>query len=195
MTTYQQDALRTLSDKYHIGAIDPDLLHGALGLVTESGELLEGLLLNGDTVNAKEELGDTTWYIPPICKALGITIDEVEDAIGAPDHAALLTTIPTLTDVAMRLCIEAGHVQDAIKRAVYYGTPLNSAALVNRLGKILHLIRHGCYLLGTSHEEVKGINIAKLKARFPQRFTEAEAINRDLQSERVVLEGGVASEA
>jgi hypothetical protein len=192
MTTYQQDALRTLSDKYHIGAIDPDLLHGALGLATESGELLEGLLLNGDTVNAHEELGDTTWYIPPICKALGITIDEVEDAIGAPDHATLLTTMPTLIDVAMRLCIEAGHVQDAIKRAVYYGSPLNSAGVVNHLGRIIHLIRHGCYLLDTTHEKVKATNISKLKARFPQRFTEAEAIQRDVSNERLVLEGGVA---
>lgn len=190
MGTYQQDALRTLSDKYHIGAINPDLLHGALGLATEAGEFLEASLYGLDRVNAKEELGDITWYIPPICRALGTTIEQVEDALGAPDigPGSVLTT-PTLLDVAGRLCVEAAHVQDVLKRTVYYGAPLNSEAIIHRLGRIIHLIRHACVLLDTDHDEVKAININKLKARFPDRFTEAGAIERDTQHERVVLEG------
>lgn len=33
------------------------------------------------------------------------------------------------------------------------------------------------------------VNIAKLRARFPDKFTEADAINRDLDAERAILEG------
>ena len=33
------------------------------------------------------------------------------------------------------------------------------------------------------------LNIAKLKKRFPNGFTEVEALNRDLESERSALEG------
>lgn len=45
--------------------------------------------------------------------------------------------------------------------------------------------------LGFTFEEVQKINIDKLRARYPQKFTELDAQNRDLVEERTVLEGGV----
>jgi NTP pyrophosphatase (non-canonical NTP hydrolase) len=48
--------------------IDADILHGSIGIATESGELIEAIvkvLESGeelDTVNLKEELGDVSWY-------------------------------------------------------------------------------------------------------------------------------------
>lgn len=42
--------------------------------------------------------------------------------------------------------------------------------------------------LGFTFEEVQQINIAKLRARFPNRFTEYDAENRDLAAERQILE-------
>lgn len=83
MNEYQAQALRTLSDQYHVGAVDPDLLHAAIGLATESGELLDALkrrLFYGkplDDVNLVEELGDLMWYIAVACHSLGTTIDAV----------------------------------------------------------------------------------------------------------------------
>jgi hypothetical protein len=37
-------------------------------------------------------------------------------------------------------------------------------------------------------KEVMDINIKKLEARYPEKFTEDKAINRDLEAERKILE-------
>jgi len=61
------------------------ILHGAIGLSTESGEILDCIkkhLFYGkplDLVNLKEELGDIFWYCALLAGELGITFDEVQD--------------------------------------------------------------------------------------------------------------------
>lgn len=58
------------------------LLHGAMGVSTESGELLDALkkhIYYGkplDVVNLKEEVGDCLYYLAMICDTLGITIED-----------------------------------------------------------------------------------------------------------------------
>ena len=42
--------------------------------------------------------------------------------------------------------------------------------------------------LGISFEEMWEKNIAKLRVRFPEKYTDHHAVNRDLDSERKVLE-------
>lgn len=80
---YQQAALRTLSDQNFISTVNPDLMHAAMGLATESGELLDAIKKRAfygkalDEVNLIEELGDLMWYIAVACEALGTTIDAV----------------------------------------------------------------------------------------------------------------------
>lgn len=43
--------------------------------------------------------------------------------------------------------------------------------------------------LGFTFEEIQATNIAKLRKRYPNKFTEYDAINRDLSAERQILEG------
>lgn len=47
----------------------------------------------------------------------------------------------------------------------------------------------GCAATGYTFEQGQERNIAKLRERFPDKFTEDKAINRDHAAERVVLEG------
>lgn len=60
-----------------------DLLHAALGMQSEAGEVTEEIvasILKGreiDMVNVKEELGDQLWYIALALRAIGSTFDEV----------------------------------------------------------------------------------------------------------------------
>lgn len=59
------------------------ILHGALGIASEGGELLAECQrwiwykkdLNRN--NVKEELGDVLWYVAEVCNALGFTMDEI----------------------------------------------------------------------------------------------------------------------
>jgi hypothetical protein len=45
--------------------------------------------------------------------------------------------------------------------------------------------------LDLDFESLLQLNIDKLKARFPEKFTESHALNRDLDKERDILEGKV----
>ena len=78
---YQKDALVTLS------TVKPDismqLLHGALGLCTEVGELQDAIkrMFYGKALDAEniiEELGDLEWYMAAIRDALDVTQAEVQ---------------------------------------------------------------------------------------------------------------------
>lgn len=93
------------------------VLHGIVGMATESGELVEALLkiANGeqaDQVNIMEEVGDTNWYEAILSDTLCFEVDEANERV-----------------------------------------------------------------------------INKLMKRFPDKFCEGHAKNRDLDSEREILEG------
>lgn len=59
------------------------LLHGGIGLATESGEFLDALkrhIFYGkplDTVNLAEEMGDLFWYMAVVCNAVGVSFEDV----------------------------------------------------------------------------------------------------------------------
>lgn len=43
------------------------------------------------------------------------------------------------------------------------------------------------YAVGVTPEQAQAANIAKLKARYPAKFTEENAVNRDIEAERIAL--------
>jgi NTP pyrophosphatase (non-canonical NTP hydrolase) len=59
------------------------ILHGIMGIDTESGELTDALKKflfygkNIDTVNVVEELGDLLWYVALICDELKISFSDI----------------------------------------------------------------------------------------------------------------------
>ena len=106
----------TLSNSEFMEAAN--LVHGVIGLATESGELLELLrdTINGkplDRTNLQEEVGDGKWYMAILAKV-------------------------------------------------------------------------GRFMWGDDER----LNIAKLRKRFPDKFTEYDANNRNLEAERLLLESG-----
>jgi NTP pyrophosphatase (non-canonical NTP hydrolase) len=55
-----------------------DILHGALGISTEAGEILKAIQGNGplDMVNLAEEVGDILWYAHLILKRANMTFEQ-----------------------------------------------------------------------------------------------------------------------
>jgi NTP pyrophosphatase (non-canonical NTP hydrolase) len=86
------------------------------------------------------------------------------------------------------LVTEAGELADAMKKAKYYGKTLDLVNLKEEGGDVLWYLALMFDELGTDFEAEMARVIAKLKARFPQKFEQAEALNRDLVKEREVLE-------
>lgn len=83
---YTDGVLRTKSDHFDNDAVPADLLHAIMGVVTESGELMDvckRAFYYGkgkdavDLVNIKEEFGDVLWYVALGLHACGASFEEV----------------------------------------------------------------------------------------------------------------------
>lgn len=83
---------------------------------------------------------------------------------------------------------ESGEMLDALKKSIYYGKPLDVVNVKEEAGDILWYLAILFDELGTDFETEMNRVINKLKTRFPDQFTEDEAFNRDLTTERKVLE-------
>lgn len=73
---------------------------------------------------------------------------------------------------------EAGEVVELIKKHVGHGHELPPEQLKKELGDVLWYVAAIATLAGFSLDEVAQLNIAKLKARYPEGFSEAASKNR-----------------
>lgn len=112
---------------------------------------------------------------------------ESEDFSGIAERLASRAN-QRLLHGAMGLCTESGEFLDQLKKHIYYGRDLDATNLEEEVGDMFWYMAIICDQLGVSFEDLMTQNIAKLKARYGEKFTEDRAINRDLQLERQVLE-------
>lgn len=94
-----------------------------------------------------------------------------------------------LLHAAIGMQTESAEFSDMLKKHIFYGKPIDRVNLAEELGDQLWYVAMALRALGTDFETVMERNIAKLKARYPQKFTEELAENRDLETERAILEG------
>lgn len=94
-----------------------------------------------------------------------------------------------LLHAAVGMQTEAGEFTDQLKKHIFYGKPLDEVNLAEEIGDAMWYCALACNALNISLGDVMATNIAKLKARFPDKFTEDAANVRDLDAERKVLEG------
>jgi NTP pyrophosphatase (non-canonical NTP hydrolase) len=92
---------------------------------------------------------------------------------------------------AMGACTEAGELLDQFKKVLFYGKQIDLVNLDEEIGDILWYIAIYANARGTTIEALAELNNKKLTTRFPDKFTEFHANNRDLDAERQVLEGGL----
>lgn len=84
---------------------------------------------------------------------------------------------------------ESGELANQLKRHIFYGKELDTVNLKEELGDLLWYVSIAMKVLGITYAEVMDLNIKKLKARYPDKFSQDKALNRDLDKERKVLEG------
>lgn len=89
---------------------------------------------------------------------------------------------------AMGAVTESGELLDALKKHFFYGKSLDLTNLMEEMGDLFWYCAIMADALGVGFQEVMDKNIAKLKARYGDKFTEAAATTRDLARERGVLE-------
>lgn len=93
-----------------------------------------------------------------------------------------------LLHAGIGLSTEAGEFLDALKKHIFYGKELDRVNLKEEMGDLFWYLAIACDELGVEFEPLMETNIAKLKARYGEKFSEHKAENRDLDTERTILE-------
>ena len=101
---------------------------------------------------------------------------------------------------SLGLLTEAGELADIIKKQLFYGKPIDLPNLIEELGDIewyLAIFKSELALQLNStpaeiESRIRSININKLQLRYPDKFTESDAVNRNLEAEQALLSSAVA---
>jgi NTP pyrophosphatase (non-canonical NTP hydrolase) len=161
---YLRESARTAAGRFHVEIVDPAEVDFMLQAVIAAGgwaDRIKRALFYG------KKLGDSRWNTGSVSLA-----PEMADLI----HA-MLGGVTEAAEVAE-------HVRDVMTGA----KTLDSVNIVEEFGDQLWYIAMGLCYLDTNFGEAFDANIAKLRKRFPDKFTEEAAINRDLAGERAELE-------
>lgn len=154
-TEYQQSALRTASADRA-----PDLALGifGLGLCGESLELIQAIL-NGESIEAQtKEVGDVLWYLAVMADAFGVTYLSLEDTSTSRGR------ISSATVVMHRAC----RLAELIKKQIGHGKPADKYEVCQLM---IVLVKALAVASPVPLSLAAELNVAKLKARYPEGFS------------------------
>lgn len=178
--TYLQESARTVSDAFHVDVIEEffsdrpgETLGAIFGSVLMAGQVCDSVkaaLFYGRQIDEEKGLAE-----------FKSTVERIKS--GALDN--LDSKNKDLIHTVLGLVSEAAELMDAILR------PHEDIDMVNvreELGDILWYTALGLRASGGTFDEAMERNIAKLKHRFPEKFSQEAEQNRDLEGERKILE-------
>lgn len=171
------------------------LLHGSIGIYTELGELVDSIRGDAGAVNFKEEVGDLMWYVSEFCSGMSVRFSDL-----IPDEEFVTNAINYFRRMSQGAGVETEHVAfvssiildmlsksanmaDALKRLVFYGAAFDADRCKMYLLEIVLDAEALAVAHGVSLSECLESNISKLRARYSSKFSQHEALNRDLASE------------
>lgn len=99
-----------------------------------------------------------------------------------------------LLHAALGLVTEAAELADMLKKHIFYGRPIDWVNTKEEVGDAMWYVGVVVDVMKTTMREIKQVNIDKLRARFPDKFTEKDANNRDLDAEHKILSGEIKDE-
>ena len=94
------------------------------------------------------------------------------------------------THMIFGMVTEVAELADAYKKHWAYGKDLDMVNVKEELGDLLFYISNFAKFNNINLGEIMYTNVEKLKARYPEKFTNENATNRDLETERQILENG-----
>jgi NTP pyrophosphatase (non-canonical NTP hydrolase) len=86
---------------------------------------------------------------------------------------------------------EVGELADVYKKYLAYGKPIDIINVEEEVGDLMWYIINFCTLNGFDLPTLLDLNIAKLRERYPDKFSSDRAINRNVSNERSILEIGL----
>jgi NTP pyrophosphatase (non-canonical NTP hydrolase) len=107
-----------------------------------------------------------------------------------PECGAAQPFATRLMHALIGLTGEVGEIAASVEHWIYYGQKLDRVNLEEELGDALWYIALACNTLGLTIQGIMDSNIAKLRKRYPEKYSDEQAAeeNRDRVAEREALE-------
>jgi NTP pyrophosphatase (non-canonical NTP hydrolase) len=177
---YLELSEKTLSTQFNCDEKEQKVLHAVIGVLTEVEELLDNHIgETQDFTNILEEAGDITWYLAIIGREYQL------------DYPQLL--VRTKNEDPMKLVLKiiknTCKLLDMMKKKIYYNKPIDENLFKTITHVVMLDLSDYMNVYDINIQNSFDINIAKLKARYGEKFSSERAINRDLETERNILEG------
>ena len=177
---YLELSEKTLSTQFHCDEKEQRLLHAVIGVLTEVEELLDNHIGDEqDFTNMLEEAGDITWYLAIIGREMDL------------DYPQLI--VKTKNDNPMKLVLKivknTCKLLDMLKKKLYYNKPIDENLFRTITSLVMLDVSDYMNTYDIDIEKSFDVNIDKLRARYGDKFSSERAINRDLETERNILEG------
>lgn len=177
MFNYVEQAHVTASGSFHGELISRADLKTALSEFIEAGERLDAIkkaIFYGRKTElfVKPTKRDESVYSLPMWRLAGNPYEAINLFHGIIGKAT-----------------ETAELIEALEIALFNDKPLDHTNVGEEVGDGMWYDALISRAIGQSLEEIQTRNIAKLKHRFPEKFNEFFANNRDLYGERTILEG------
>ena len=98
-------------------------------------------------------------------------LKEIQERMNQPHILRLMHSVAGIAT-------EAGEIADIFKKHVFYGKELDLEHLAEEFGDILWYLAILCDLCGYDFERIMEKNIDKLRVRYPEQFSESDALSR-----------------
>lgn len=102
--------------------------------------------------------------------------------------AQLESTLMDNIHMTYGILTEGGELADVFKKHIAYGKEIDWVNVKEELGDLLFYIASFCRINDLDLDEIIKTNMKKLESRYPEKFTQYHANNRDLDKERSILE-------
>lgn len=159
--------------------LELNLCHMMLGLGSEIAELTEcvgtELKQKVDRVNLGEELGDIYWYITNYCTIRNLPVPE-DVKVDLPNDTCFELLITSI-----------GNLTNLVKRFVAYHQEIPRAKELEIIYNVYAALKLFENVYDLEGEIVRKKNIHKLMVRYPDKYSDSAAINRDTTKENEVL--------
>lgn len=177
LKNYQEQAKRTCAS---LGDEKLNLSHMVLGIVSEQEEFLKAME-EEDMINAREEQADICWYVANYCTFRGYDFSEI---VSNPNKLSFINE--RWEEEVCTFDIYSARLADYVKKFIAYGKEIDRELEKKALEAIVVSMSYE----DTGFDLKKDLqkNIDKLKQRYPEKFTTQNALNRDIEAERKILE-------
>lgn len=163
MQQYKEFVLARVSPPRTLTDVEFHVIHGAIGLATESLELFIADK-NRDTLNEAEELGDLLFYLVFLANSIMV------DPVTLPLHSAFMDKAPPLDNALEELV-------SFCKKVVIYNQDKYAELRVQYLATWNAFVAD-LDVRGYSIPTLIKANTDKLSKRYKEKFTVKESINR-----------------